>query len=200
MQTNGAGSLLGLAVRTLQEPKRNLRIVLDIVITMSELMQATALVVVLSMILPTITMLLQPAEVQDAMAGIHLNPVKAVVVQMAVLIVASTLIAYVGRMFKGFGTFKEALTAMVWLQFVLIGVQIIQLLVGFIVPQLSMLVFMLSLGLMLYLTVNFIMEIHGFTNTSMVIFGVVGSFFAVAMVFSFILVLLGFTPEAFQDV
>ncbi len=200
MQTNRADSLLGLAVGSLREPRKCLRIVLDIVITMPELLQAAALVVSLSMILPLVALIMQPSDVQDAMMGFSINPFFAVLIQMVILIGAAAMIVGIGRIFNGYGTFKEALTAMVWLQFILIGIQFLQFSLGLLSPQLSAVIFILSMVVLIYLVVNFIMEIHGFTNTGAVIFGVVGSFFGIVLMIAMLLVAIGITPEAIQNV
>ncbi len=200
MHINGMGSLLQLAVETLKKPKRNLRIVLDIVITMPELLHATALVAAISTILSVLLLLLEPIEVQNAFAGFSRNPIPLFIIQMVTFFGLAALIAYVGRMFQGHGTFKEALTALVWLQFILFGISIIQLFLGAIVPFLAPVIFIFSMMIMIRLTVGFIMEIHGFTNAFAVIAGVLGTFFALAFVFGIILTMLGFVPEAVQDV
>ncbi len=53
---------------------------------------------------------------------------------------------------------------------------------------------------MVYLTVNFIMEVNGFTNAFAVTAGVFGSFFGIALILSILLAILGITPEVIQNV
>lgn len=200
MQINGLGSLLGLAVETLQKPKKCLRIILDIVITMPELLHATALIAALSTILSIVLLLIEPVDVQNALSALSANPIPLFIVQMATFLGIAALITYVGRLFQGHATFKEALTALVWLQFILFGVSIVQLILGFIVPFLSPIVFLFSMMIMIHLTVSFIMEIHGFTNVFAVIAGIFGTFFSIAFILAIIFSMLGFVPEAVQDV
>lgn len=200
MQINGMGSLLRLAVETLKSPKRNLRIVLDIVITMPELLHATALVAALSTILSVVLLMLEPIEVQTALSGFSANPIPLFIVQMATFFGLAALITYAGRIFRGHATFKEALTALVWLQFILFGISIAQLFLAAIAPFLAPIIFMFSMMILIHLTVSFIMEIHGFTNVFTVISGILGTFFVLAFVFGIILTMLGFAPEAIQDV
>lgn len=200
MQIDGLRDLIQLAIKTLREPKRCLRIVLDIVITMPELMQATALVVLLSMILPIISLMLQPIEVQQAMSAFSSNPIPIFILQVFIILGSAGLITTFGKMFQGYGTFKETLTAMVWLQFVLLGVQILQLLVSIIAPGFNAAFFLGSVLMMIYLTISFIMEIHGFNNLAAVTISFFGCFFALIIALSILLALFGITPEVIKNV
>ncbi len=200
MQLNTAGDWLKLAANTLFEPKKCLRIVLDIVITMPQLAQATVLAIVLSMIMPLLTLMFQPSDVQKSMEGFTSQPLSVFVVQVLVLAGTAFLISVIGRFFGGHGTFKECLTAMVWLQIVLILIQVIQFFAGFISTQLSVLIFLMSVGVMLYLIVHFISEIHGFTSIMSVLFGVIASIFGLSFIVSILLAMLGITPEVIQNV
>lgn len=200
MQIDGFGDLLKLGVKTLREPKRCLRIVLDIVITMQELLLATVFVVVLSTILSIILFMVEPADVPPAFLTLSSNPIALFMVQFATFLGLAAMVTYVGRMFKGHATFKEALTALVWLQFILFGVSIIQLIFGLILSPLYLIVFIASMMIAIHLTVNFIMEIHGFTNVLAVMAGIVGTFFGAMIILTIILTLLGFTPEVVENV
>jgi hypothetical protein len=200
MNTTGAGSLFRLAVETLREPKKCLRIVLDVVITMPELLQATALVVALSTLMSIGLLFLEPVEVQKALFSFSSKPIQLFLMQIATFMFSAALITYIGRFFKGYATFKEALTALVWLQFILFGISILQAVLGFVIPQLSPIVFIITMMIIIHLTVNFIMEIHGFKNPLAVIAGIVGTFFGLAFILSALLLLLGFSPEGLQNV
>jgi len=200
MQLNTPRDWIKLAAKTIVDPKPCLRIVLNVVLTMQQLIQATVLAIVLSMILPLLTLMVQPADIQDKIAGFTSRPLSVFLVQLVVLAGSAFLIAHVGRFLKGQGTFKESLTAMVWLQFVMILVQVVQFFVGLVSPQVSALIFLISVGMMLYLIVHFIAEIHGFTNIIAVLFGVIGSIFVLSFFVSILLAILGITPEVIQNV
>ena len=57
--------------------------------------------------------------------------------------------------FGGTGRFEEALTLVVWLQFIFICVQILQLLAVLVVPPVAGLITLLAVGLFFWLLVNF---------------------------------------------
>lgn len=200
MKIDGLSSLIQLAIASLRTPKKSLRIILDLVITMPELIQATALVVALSMMLPIISLMFQPAQVQEAMKAYSTNPIPVFFLQLGILIGSAAIINFISQIFKGYGTFKEMLTAMVWMQFILIIIQVLQLVISIIAPQLNGIILLFSLMIMVYLTVNFIMEVNGFTNAFAVTAGVFGSFFGIALILSILLAILGITPEVIQNV
>ncbi|MBE9477253.1 MAG: YIP1 family protein [Proteobacteria bacterium] len=200
MQTNGMAGLFRLAIESLREPKRCLRIILDMVITMPELLQATALVAAISTFLSIGFLLVEPATVQTAFSVISSNPIPLFFMQIAVFICTAGIITFIGRLFKGVGTYKEALTALIWLQFIMFGISISQLIVITIFPGMYSIIAMVTLLLFIHLTVSFVMEIHGFTNIFAVISGIIATFFGVAFVFTIILVLLGITPEVMHNV
>ncbi len=200
MQTIGVGSLFRLAMASLREPKRCLRIILDFVITMPELLQATVLVSAISTFLSVGFLLLEPVEVQTAFSVISSNPLPLFLMQIAVFIGTAGLITFVGHLFKGVGTYKETLTALIWMQFIMFGISIAQLILIIFIPALNSIITMVTLLIFIHLTVSFVMEIHGFTNVFAVISGIVATFFGVAFILAIILVLLGVTPEAINNV
>lgn len=200
MQTIGAGGLFRLAIESLREPKRCLRIILDIVITMPEVLQATVLVAVISTFLSLGFLLLEPVEVQTAFSVISSNPLPLFFMQIAVFIGTAGLVTFVGRLFNGIGTYKESLTALIWMQFIMFLISIAQLIMIIIFPALNSIVAMVTLLIFIHLTVSFVMEIHGFTNVFAVITGIVATFFAIAFILAIVLTLLGVTPEVVNNV
>ncbi len=101
----------------------------------------------------------------------------------------------VGRVFGGTGNFPDALLLVAWLQFVMLGVQLVQILAMMLIPPLFGLVTVAALGVFLWLLVNFIMALHGFDSAMRVVGGVILSFFALAIAMAVMLGLFGITPE-----
>jgi hypothetical protein len=194
MQSLGVGGLLRLAVETLQSPKRTLRVVLDFVITMPELLQITAFIVALSTILTALTPV--PSDMTiPVVKWLYANALVLFAIQYAVFIGLAALMTIIGHLFSGHGTFKEALTAMVWLQFIVFGISLIQLFFAVVIPQINVIIFLFSVMAIVHLTVAFIMEVHGFNNAVLVFAGIVGTFIGLVFSLVFIFVLLGITPE-----
>jgi len=194
MQSLGLGGLLRLTVEALQSPKRTLRVVLDFVITMPELLQITAFIVALSTILTALTPV--PSDMTiPVVKWLYANALILFAIQYAVFIGLACVMTVVGHLFSGHGTFKEALTAMVWLQFIVFGISLVQLLFAVILPQINVIIFLFSVMAIVHLTVAFIMEVHGFNNAVLVFAGIVGTFIGLVFSLVFIFVLLGITPE-----
>ncbi|MFK5998563.1 MAG: hypothetical protein QM492_10710 [Rhodobacterales bacterium] len=194
MQSLGVAGLLRLAVETLQSPKRTLRMVLDFVITMPELLQITAFVVALSTLLTALTPV-PPDMTIPLVQWFYANVLILFALQYVVFLGLAGLMTIIGQMFQGHGTFKESLTALVWLQFIVFGISLIQLFFAVTIPQVNVIIFLFSIMAMVHLTVAFIMEVHGFNNAVLVFAGVVGTFIGVVFSLVFIFVLLGITPE-----
>jgi len=101
----------------------------------------------------------------------------------------------IGRLAGGSGTFPDTLLLLAWLQFVMIAVQIVQLLVLLLVPPLFGFVTMASLAIFMWLLVNFTMALHGFTSALKVTVGIVFAFFGLAVVLAIVLAILGLGPQ-----
>ncbi|MBL4749204.1 MAG: hypothetical protein JKX71_01235 [Amylibacter sp.] len=162
---------------------------------MPEVLQATVLVAALSTILSIVLLMIEPTEVQNAFSAFSTSPLPLFIVQVATFLGMAGMVTYVGRLFQGHATYKESLTALVWMQVVLFGVSMVQLVLGLVAPFLAPILFLASMMIMIHLIVNFIMELHGFKNILFVIAGIVGTFFALAVFFTIILSMLGLAPE-----
>jgi hypothetical protein len=97
----------------------------------------------------------------------------------------------IGVFFGGTGSFEESALLVIWLQFILICVQVIQIATLFVLPPLAGLVTIIAIALYLWLLVNFIAVLHGFTSLGMVFVTTLLSAFALLFVFSLILAVLG---------
>jgi hypothetical protein len=126
--------------------------------------------------------------------------VNAAMLQAAMNLAAVALVSGVGRMFGGQGTFEDALLLVGWLQVIMLGLQVVQLLVMVILPPLASVVMILSVTLFFWLLSGFICTLHGFKSRLGVLLATLGTLFVAAFVFSFILMLLGFEMPGMGDV
>lgn len=117
------------------------------------------------------------------------------VFQTMILLGLVVAVQGIGRLAGGTGTFPDALLLLAWLQFVMIAVQIVQLLALLLVPPLFGFVTMAALAIFMWLLVNFTMALHGFTSAMKVMVGTVFSFFGLAVVLAIVLALLGLGPQ-----
>ncbi|KPQ06155.1 MAG: Yip1 domain membrane protein [Rhodobacteraceae bacterium HLUCCA12] len=124
------------------------------------------------------------------------SPFAAAMLQGGMNLVAVFLITGVGRLFGGTGRFEDALLLVGWLQLLMAGVQLVQLLVLLVLPPLGSVVMVAAVALFFWLLSGFIRALHGFQSRFVVLLGTLGTLFVAAFVMSVILILLGFElPE-----
>lgn len=128
------------------------------------------------------------------------TPITAAVLQGGMNLAAVALIAAVGRMFGGHGSFEDALLLVGWLQVIMLGLQAVQLVVLLILPPLASLVMIASVALFFWLLSGFICALHGFQSRFGVLLATLGTLFVAAFVFSVILLMLGFEMPGMRDV
>jgi hypothetical protein len=180
-----------LAVRSIADPRGALAEVRRREHSVTDVALAAGLVCALGVILVELSLLLSPAEGQaGAILGIT-SPIGAFVFQYAMILISAVIVCFGGRMFGGKARFGDSLLAVTWLQFVMLLVQVFQMAALLLVPPLDLLIFMSAVILLVYLLVNFIMEIHGFKSPMAVVAGVVGGFFALALILSILMAILG---------
>ena len=159
--------------------------------SLSEVALAAALISALGVIFFELSLMLSAAGGDaGSVLGIT-SPVGAFVFQYAMIWITAVIVWIGGRMFGGTAGVDDSLLAVTWLQAVMLLVQVFQMAALLLVPPLDLLIFMAAAVLLIYLLVNFIMEIHGFTSAMAVVAGVVGGFFALALVISILMAILG---------
>lgn len=190
------GNLLRMARDTVSNPREGAETVLALGLPKQALWLAFALVVVLSMLLGDLLYLLADLPRDGAMTGpLGASPLVMGLMQGAFLFLMAHAVTHVGRLFGGTGRFDEALALIVWLQFIFLCVQVLQLAAVLVIPPMAGLITMLAVGLFFWLLVNFIATLHGFTSLGMVLVMTILSGFTILFVLSLILTLLGVTFE-----
>ena len=188
------GPLLRMARDTVSNPREGAETVLSLGLPRQALWLAFALVVVLSMLLGDILYLLagvpQDGPLTGPMGG---SPLVMGLLQAGFLYMMAHAITQIGRLFGGTGRFEEALTLIVWLQFIFLCVQVLQLAALLLMPPIAGLITILALALFLWLLVNFIAALHGFTSLGMVFAMTIVSAFALLFLLSLVLTMLGVT-------
>jgi hypothetical protein len=192
------GPLLRLARETVTNPREGAETILSLGVPRQALWLAFALVVVLSMILGDVLYLIadvpQDVAQDEPLTGpIVGSPIVLGLLQAAFLYMMAQAITRIGQAFGGSGQFEEAMTLVVWLQFIFILVQLVQLVAVLVLPFAAGFVTVLAVGLFLWLLVNFIATVHGFTSLGVVFAMTIVSAFAILFVLSLLLTMLGIT-------
>lgn len=126
------------------------------------------------------------------------QPMVLAVMQMGAIVVAAGLMAGVGRMFGGHGRFEDALLLTVWIEVLLLLVQVVQLVLSLVLPSVAGLLGIAAMVLFLWLTVHFTKALHGFQSTPKVALGLIGTAIAAGFVLSILAAALGIMPEMVQ--
>ncbi|MCC5969696.1 MAG: hypothetical protein JJU15_07085 [Pararhodobacter sp.] len=151
---------------------------------------AVTLGVVLAYLLP----------VMSGRAGDLPSPFVATLVQGGMNIAAVILATTVGRMFGGHGRFEDALLLVAWLQLLMTGIQLIQLVVMVAIPPLGGLIMVAAVALFFWMLSGFVCTLHGFQSRFTVLLGTLGTLFVAAFIMSFVLIFLGFELPEMGDV
>lgn len=186
------GTLLRLVRDTVANPREGATTVLSFAPARDALWLMFALVIVLSLLLREMVGLVADIPSEGPIMGPLQDSFLVLGLVMAgFLFVTIHAVHRIGGFFGGTGTFEECALLVIWLQFILICVQVIQVMTLFILPPLAGLITVLAIALYLWLLVNFIAVLHGFQSLFSVFIGTLFSAFGLLFVFSLILAILG---------
>jgi hypothetical protein len=189
-------ALLALVRETLRDPRGTARRLIAMDLPMSARWIALALIAAISAILAHLAFALAAARAAGAAPPLP-SPIVTAGFQYAILIISVFAVYQIGRRFGGRGTLGDAVLLVVWLQFILVVVQMAQLAALLLVPPLADLFSLAGLVLFLWLLTAFVAELHGFSSMGRVFAGILISLFALAFGLAVVLALLfGAAPVA----
>ncbi len=167
---------------------------------MSARWMALLLTVVVAALLAFVASALAPTAVEGDARVVDLTRFPMIIagIQLVAMVVAAGLMASVGRMFGGRGRFEDALLLVVWIEVLLLVVQAVQVVLGLAMPAVAGLLGLAAIVLFLWLTVQFVKALHGFTNSFKVVLVMVATMITVGFVLSFILAGFGLMPQVIQ--
>lgn len=152
------------------------------------------IVIALSAVLATLSQLLMWAATDGQLGGSPAGPVWMALLQGALLVYGAWAMAFFGQRFGGRGRFADALVLLVWMEFVLIVGQSVQMVLMFLFPLVAAVLTFVLILLMIWLLIRFTAALHGFANMVLVSLAVIGVFVGSALVFGLALISLGIMP------
>lgn len=156
------------------------------------------LVVALSGILSWVTAAMFPLPV-EAEASPYLwivqQPLLVSALQLGALVLSAGLMSAIGRLFGGQGSFEDALILLVWVEAMLLLIQLARVVILPIMPGLAGILGVAAAGMFFYLTVQFTKVLHGFHSGWKVLLGMIGTMFVLAFLLSFIAAAFGLMPQ-----
>jgi hypothetical protein len=148
--------ITALAQLTLQDPRRATRVLLAEDVPMPARTGGLLLVAVASAFLASIHAGLQTAALDPISAFMLSSPIRAAVIQWLFLALSVVLIHNVGQAFGGKGSFPDALLVVVWLQLLMLALQLVQFVAFLLSPALAGMIGLAGLVLFFWLMSSFI--------------------------------------------
>ncbi len=184
------GGLIRAAVASIRDPRAGARAVIGAHFPNQILWMALVAVVTASVVIGQGSLLLVAGE--SALNNPFLMyPLAMCGIQLVLLVVMVHATYRIGRMMGGTGSYNGALSIVVWLQFVLACLQVLQTLALLLAPPLADVLGIVGLVLFLWLFTNFVATLHGFKSLPLVFVMILVSAFALTFVLSIVLSLLG---------
>jgi hypothetical protein len=188
--------LMRLVRDTLRDPRGTARGLLAMGLPVPARWIALALIAAISAILAHLAFALSAARAPVESPPLP-SPLMTAALQYAVLVGTAVAVHLIGRRFGGRGTLPDSVLVVVWLQFILVVVQVAQLVALVVLPPLADVFSVAGLVLFLWLLTAFVAELHGFDSLGRVFGGILISLFALAFALALVVTLLfGVAPAA----
>lgn len=184
-----------LLIDSLRRPRAAARRVLDARVPAPQLLEAAALVAIVGVVLGYLALRLSPEALDVVSAAVIHNPLLGVAAQLAVMAVSVFLTVRIGRLFGGKGTTDGALALVVWLNAVMVAIQLVQLAALALAPPLATGLAIATIVWALWAFANFVAELHGFQNPFIVLAVVVLTTIVVFFATAMLAAILGLTPQ-----
>ena len=175
---------------TLRQPRHAARVVIGWPLSMGERWGILALLALGSTLSAEVFVALAPEAADPAMTLVLANPVIFAALQFGGLVLMAGLIFGIGRQFGGSGSFVGGLAILGWMQAILLGLQLAQIVALVILPPLAVVIGLASLGLSLWLMPSFIAELHGFRSAFKTFLGMIGASVGLVVALSVVLVVV----------
>ena len=183
-------ALLELARFSVQSPRIAARQILAMEIPNAARWLLFLLVITASAVLTHIGFSLLSLDDKAFMATAMSSPLRTALLQAGFLLVVVIAVHRVGRWQGGTGNFADSLLLVGWLQFILLCLQLTQIIALLILPPVAEIIGVLGLVLSFWLLTQFILELHGFQSAWKVFLGILGVLFAAALAASVVLVVM----------
>ncbi len=180
-------SLIKDAVDTLRDPREGARKIMAYQMERRQRWETLLLIAVLSAVFAYISISLSTDVGEAQLSDVaRMNPFVLTLSQIFVLVVMVFAIHLIGRMAGGKGSLDDAILLVVWLQFILICLQILQIIAAVVMPFVAVVIGLIGLFVVFRLLTVFVAELHGFRSTVSVFIGVLVVMIMLATVMSYI--------------
>lgn len=184
------GYLFGMALQTVPEPRKVAREIQALNFPRAVLWQALALLLVAATFLGVIASILFPVD-PEAAGALAADPIFTGAAQGVFTVLTVFLIHRVGRWLGGTGGFDGALLTVIWLQFVLLIIELGIVFIGLFAPGMALLLWVMGMVMTFWILSHFIAELHGFASAGKVFLGILMVLLVLAVVLSILFSIFG---------
>ncbi|WP_298256083.1 YIP1 family protein [uncultured Litoreibacter sp.] len=179
-----------LVLQTLRRPREACAEVLKLEFERGHLWLILLLVSVVSVLASEFTMLFVPSDLIVDQGPLPNSPMFMAVVILALL--AATVFAthYIGRAFDGQGAFDDSLKAVIWMQFVMLALQAVQILFFMISPVFGLLFGWFGALYMFGVFLVFVQILHGFKSLGGVLLGAIAGFIGIMLAIAVLITII----------
>ncbi|RME17845.1 MAG: YIP1 family protein [Alphaproteobacteria bacterium] len=189
------GYLFGMALQTVPEPRKIAREVQSLDLPRPVLWQILALLLVASTFLGVLSGLLYPVSAEE-LGPVLGNPIVNGITEASFTVLTVFAIYWIGGALGGTGTFDQALLTVIWLQFLLLIVELGVVTLGLFAPGLAVLLWVMGLVLAFWVLSHFIAEMHGFRSAGSVFAGILMLLLVMAVAMSALFMAIGLAAPA----
>ncbi|MDA5094849.1 Yip1 family protein [Aliiroseovarius sp. KMU-50] len=187
------GYLFGMIVQTIPEPRKVARELFDLPVSRNARWLTLWLLLVAATILGVITHVIYPVRAEQ-FGPVLASPIALGVFEALFVIIGIFLIYLLGRLAGGQGSIDDAITVAIWLEFVLLTLQVASLVLSLFAPTLAGILMVMSSVLFFWILSHFIAECHGFKSAGLVFAAITTTLVLAILALSFLLALMGVQP------
>ncbi len=184
------GYLFGMALQSIPEPRKIARELFNLRLNRGALWQALILLLVIGAMMGVGSSVLFPPA-PELSGTVFAMPLMVSLAEASIAIITVFLIFWLGRAAGGTGAFEDAIVTVIWLNFVLLIVQMTVLVLSLFAPSLAALVWLAGGFAGFWILSHFIAEMHGFTSAMRVFLAILLTSFVAVAVLSIVLAMMG---------
>lgn len=174
--------ILHLGRLSVEDPRAGMRAVLQQDVPVPARTAGLLLMAVASALLMHLGSVFLPPAVDPLTQFMMQGPIRTAIIQWLILAASVFLIHRVGRAWGGQGNFIDTLLVVVWLQVIMLAVQVVQIVALIVIPPVAPIVNLAGLVLFFWLISGFVAELHGFASRWAVLAGILVTSIALAAV------------------
>ena len=175
-----------MVLSTLKDPREGASNILAFAPTRQMLWFSMIVVVIISILMSEIANYMLPVVPDNTIIVVMDIPLLAAGILMFIMVVMIYCTHYIGQACGGNGRLDESFSVVIWLQSIMISLQLLQLLIIPFFPNLAVVFGMFGGVVFFWLYINFVTVLHGFNSLGKVTVGVIFSIVGVFFVFSLV--------------